>query len=363
MRILVLWAHHGSANLGLHALAEGTAALVRRAWPDADVEFQDYGKGSAPMPISRPRALAREWVTARHGLKDWLQTFDLVIDTRSGDSFSDIYGIRRLFGMGFVGELVHRANVPLILGPQTIGPFNTRLGSLLAQRSLQTARLTMSRDHLSAENAASLRLPVGVRSTDVVFALPPAQPATQRDVVLNISGLLWSEGPHVQSHLYRETIRTLYGKLKAAGRTVSLLAHVLDSPVSDNDVPAIRQFVAENAPDAEVVIPESLADVRGVLSNAQLVIGSRMHACLNSLSVGTPAIALAYSRKFSPLFSDLGWHHTIDLRSEANVVERVLTSLSDPGLADQVKQARANAEQRLQSAVCALKTVIPDESV
>ena len=48
------------------------------------------------------------------------------------------------------------------------------------------------------------------------------------------------------------------------------------------------------------------------------MIGSRMHACLNALSVGTPAIPLAYSRKFAPLLGDLGWAHVVDLRTQAS---------------------------------------------
>ena len=57
-----------------------------------------------------------------------------------------------------------------------------------------------------------------------------------------------------------------------------------------------------------------------------------MHACLNALSVGTPAIPLAYSRKFEPLLSDLGWSHTVDLRTTADPVDEVMRLLESPDL-------------------------------
>ena len=64
-----------------------------------------------------------------------------------------------------------------------------------------------------------------------------------------------------------------------------------------------------------------------MLAGASLVVGSRMHACLNALSVGTPAVPLAYSRKFAPLMADLGWEHVIDLRAETGGVGARVTSI------------------------------------
>lgn len=340
----MLWAHQDSANLGLHVLAEGTAALIKRVWPDAEVEFQDYGKGTAPMPISSPKSLVKEWATGNRGLKKWIQSFDVVIDTRSGDSFADLYGVRRLFGMGMVAELVRMARVPLILGPQTIGPFASAAGRTLGRRSLNIASAVMSRDSASTAHADKLGRPVDVESTDVVFALPRAPRTGERDVILNISGLLWTPGPHVDAAHYRQTVKDVYAGLLREGRTVSLLAHVLDSPVADNDVPAIREFAAAHAPGAEVLVPTSLTAVREWLASGSVVIGSRMHACLNALSSGTPAVPLAYSRKFAPLFQDLGWHHTVDLRTHPDPVSAVLAACADPGLERQVDAVLVRAE-------------------
>lgn len=361
MRVLVLWAHQGSANLGLHVLAEGTAALVKRVWPDSEIEFQDYGKGTAPMPISSPKSLAKEWVTGNRGLKKWIQSFDLVIDSRSGDSFADLYGVERLFGMGVVGELVHRAGVPLILGPQTIGPFVSVAGRALGRRSLRTASAVMSRDSTSAAHAGILGRPVDVQSTDVVFALPQPPREAKRDVILNISGLLWAPSPHVDSEHYRKTVAALYQELKRDGRSVSLVAHVLDSPVADNDIPAIQEFAAAHAPGAEVLIPSSLTHVRGLLAGGRVVIGSRMHACLNALSSGTPAVSLGYSRKFAPLFQDLGWNHTVDLRSDPDPVAAVLAACHDPGLDRQVDSVLARAEVLLAVAERSLESYFGDK--
>lgn len=356
MRVLILWAHASSPNLGIRALAGGCAELARRAWGNVQIEHAGYGcLGSSPIPIGHPRAVLREYIENKRGLRKWLRGFDAVLDTRSGDSFADIYGVHRLVAMSVIAEVAQQMDVPLILAPQTVGPFNTRRGSVLASRSLRTAQLTLVRDTESVNEVSRLRGGDQVLTTDVVFALPRPTPVSDRDVILNISGLLWSPGPHVDAEKYRHVVSCLYDRLKADGRQISLLAHVLDSPHPDNDVPAVRDFSERYAPDAEILVPGSLDEVRTIMAGAQLVIGSRMHACLNALSVGTPAVPLAYSRKFSPLLNDLGWRYTVDLRSSDDPASDVLHFAQAPGLATDLKQLRDLADHKVGSAVEALQ--------
>jgi len=364
MRILVLWADDASPNLGVRALGRGTAALASRVWPDAEVVFQNFGHRARELPFGRIRSLVKERVTGRLGMQRWLAGFDLAIDTRSGDSFADIYGLHRLAVMTAVAELAVQAGVPVVLGPQTIGPFTTRRGRMLARRSMRGAALVMARDAESARHAAALGRPAEVLATDVVFALPAPPAAPARDVLLNISGLLWNANPHLDHEGYRSVVSGVYRELTASGRRVSLLAHVLDSDNADNDIPAILEFAAVTAPDAEIVLPAGLDEVRAAVASANLVVASRMHACLNALSVGTPAIPLAYSRKFDPLLRDLGWQHTVDLRGGGSgnsvggvgdAVHRVMARLDTdlraevPAVVDRAHRALVPAEDALRA--------------
>ncbi len=358
MRVLILWADDKSSNLGVRALAEGSAALVRRVWPDALTAFQSYGPGDAPMRVGDPRALLREWATNRRGLRGWLKGFDLVVDTRAGDSFADIYGMRRLTTMSLLAEFARRVHVPVVMGPQTIGPFESRRGTLVGKYTLTKASAVMARDRISADSAASLGRAVDVLATDVVFALDVPAVPKRFDVLLNVSGLLWRGDAHVDSAAYRRTVGRLYDGLVADGRTVGLLAHVIGSDDPDNDVPAIRSFVADTGVDAEVVIPTSLTDVREIVAAAELVVGSRMHACLNALSVGTPAVPLAYSRKFAPLLDDLGWTHNVDLRSDADPASHALEITRDDSLVESANLVAKTAQDLLAPAENILRGVL-----
>jgi colanic acid/amylovoran biosynthesis protein len=357
MRVLVLWADDASPNLGVRALGSGTAELVRRVWPDAEITFQNYGRRVPQLPIGRVRSLVKERVLGSAGMQKWLAGFDLVIDTRSGDSFADIYGTRRLVVMSAVAEFATQAGVPVVLGPQTIGPFDSRSGRAIGRHSLRRSALVMARDSASAGHAGELGRIPDVLTTDVVFALPRPDVPKTRDVVLNVSGLLWFDNPHVDAASYRDTLGRLYRSLRTDGREVTLLAHVLDSDNPDSDIAAIRAFSASAAPDAEAVIPTGLDDVRTTVASAAVVIGSRMHACLNALSVGTPAIPLAYSRKFTPLLADLGWRHTVDLRTSDDPAAAVLRELASPDLQRDADAAVERAHETLGAAERALREV------
>jgi len=190
-----------------------------------------------------------------------------------------------------------------------------------------------------------------------VFALPVPEVAKSRDVVLNVSGLLWGENSHVSAQDYRRVVERLHHTLVAQGRSVSLLAHVLDSPNADNDVVALQHFARSAAPDAELLVPTGIDDVREIVASANVVIGSRMHACLNALSVGTPAVPLAYSRKFASLLSDLGWDYTVDLRDSHDPVPRVLRAVREAKPAE-VAQLTANARASLATATGALAELV-----
>lgn len=364
MRVLILWADDASPNLGVRALGRGSAELVRRIDPDAEIVFLNYGHRPQEVPIGSVRSLLRERVTGRLGMMKWFAGFDLAVDTRSGDSFADIYGVDRLAVMSTVAEFVTQAGVPVVLGPQTVGPFDTRRGRAIARHSIRRAASVMVRDSISSRYLDSIRLPADVDTTDVVFALPVPTVAKTRDVVVNVSGLLWQENPHVDAAAYRDTVRSLYRRLIDEGRRVTLLEHVLDSKNSgDNDAVAARALREEIGASLEVVTPAGLDEVRDTVASARVVIGSRMHACLNALSTGTPAIPLAYSRKFAPLLGDLGWEHTLDLRTDAKLVDKTL-ALAAPesvekltyeaeGLASRARSRLGIAEDALRELVAA----------
>lgn len=360
MRTLVAWAGDQSPNLGVRALAQGSADLLRSVWPDAEIEFMDFGQRPSTMPWGRVRSLVRERVTGRFGMMEWLDQFDVYWDTRSGDSFADIYGLDRHTKMGMVHDFAVQAGARAVLAPQTIGPFDTRRGRMLARRTLRRSSLVFARDPISARAASELGRPVDRLTSDLVFAISEPVVTTRRDVLLNVSGLLWGdENSHVDGESYRAAVREIIDGLLARGRSVTLLPHVIDSPFPDTDAPVTRRLVEEYDGRIDAFYPESLDDVRGAIGGAQLVIGARMHACLNALSTGVPALAMAYSRKFQPLMDELGWDAVVSLREDgASAAQRVLALADRDDLSERALAVRDRGREAMRSMAESLKGLL-----
>lgn len=340
MRVAVLWASDSSANLGVRALARGSGDLLRRVWPDVEIEYVDFGHRPNELRFGRKRSMIRERVTNQHGMMRWFRGFDLVWDTRSGDSFADIYGLDRHMKMSLMYEFAQQAGTPTVLAPQTIGPFRTRSGRVLARRNMKRSAIVYARDSVSAAAASKLRRPADRLTSDLVFGIEQPGPSAPSDVLLNVSGLLWNPNRHVDHAAYQESTRRMIDALLDAGRSVTLLPHVLDSADPDNDVPVARALHTEYHGRVDVKTAESLDEVRSIIANANLVIGARMHACLNALSTGTPAIALAYSRKFKPLLDGLDWPYMIPLNDRTDPVHRLLDMTRESDLAVRAAHAR-----------------------
>lgn len=358
-RVLVLWADELSSNLGVRALSQGAACLARRAWgDDTNVEFQSFEHGPLGTQLSG-KVVLKGTLTGSRLLKSEMARYDAVIDTGAGDSFTDIYGLKRLSIMFYTRHVARSAGVPVILAPQTIGPFDTMIGRTAARRTLRHAHTVMARDSTSMEFARQLGSEPDCLATDVVFALP--QPAAHgqngADIVLNVSGLLWNTDSHASKRAYQEMTRDLIKRLLEVKRSVTLMPHVIENPSVDNDMSAINDLSSEFGDALGLFVPNGLEEVRSFVSECQVVIGARMHACLNALSVGTPAVPLAYSRKFAPLLADIGWPHTIDLREDAaQIPGKVLALLDNSDLRSDAARVRSKAELRLGRAVSHLAT-------
>lgn len=363
MRVLVTWADSKSANMGVRAVAAGMAELARMAWgAETEVDFQNYVKGDSAITIGRKSMLADFW--RRSGpIAKKLRRYDVILDSGAGDGFTDIYGLkRRLSVMVYLSRKAHSLGIPIVMGPQTIGPFTTKIGRGRAKPYMDRCSAVISRDGASTAFAAELGHPVDVQSTDVVFALEGTDVAKSRDVILNVSGLLWFPNPHVDSNRYQEQVSDLVQILESRGRTITLLSHVTTPVSATDDLAAIYDLQRRLGSEREVLVPEDLSTAREHLATAQVVIGARMHACLNAISMGIPAIPWAYSRKFAPLLHDLGWTRVTDLRGSADTVDVTLDYLEPNELeaaAIDVDRVRRAARRKLVEAAEVMRSAVP----
>ncbi len=380
--VCLLGASLETGNQGVSALAASLVTIVREVLPDANVVLFIGSKspkthvlevGGRPVPVRivnfrmSPRARLHEqlfWILTlacitriiplpsirkriinSNTALTTLWRSDMVGEIRGGDSFSDIYGLKR-FMIGVIPSLIAiLLRKPPVLLPQTFGPYRSSLSKLVAKFILRSASGIMSRDregvHLVQEMLGSDKSGKRARfCPDVAFVMEsrvpypmgvsPPFPLENRGVIigLNVSGLLYNRGvehanPFGLKYDYRNFVRTLTLRLlEFPDVRVVFIPHTYGLPGQvDSDPEACRdvyESTLEKHP-GRVHLVEELHDqfrIKGVIGQCDFFVGSRMHSCIAALSQGIPTVAVAYSRKFIGVFDSIGvGNMVVDARS------------------------------------------------
>lgn len=258
-----------------------------------------------------------------------LLTCDMIFDFTQGDSFSDIYGTKRFLSWTKKKELIENLKKPLILGPQTYGPFDNEKNREYAIKVINGADLLIARDELSCEYLSKYCKKKIFVTTDVAFELPftLAKRSKKKKLSLgiNISGLLWNtsfEKTERKIELgvdYSEFIRSIMKKLINDNKyNIFLIPHV------EEDRHAIELIHSEFPQTVNVEMFKNPVEAKTFIAQMDCFVGSRMHATIAAFSAGVPTIPVSYSRKFEGLFYNLGYHHVVKLKmhsTESAVLE------------------------------------------
>ena len=374
MQICLLGASFDTGNLGVSALAESSIKIILNRWPDAEVVLLGMGStdGEHYLKLSGreirvrivrmrfcknvflrshfcvlllnaillkllPFRRFRNLLSAINPYVKTLVKTDKVFDITAGDSFSDIYGLRRFLIFGFLQKwLVTQYGKELILLPQTYGPCTRSITRFMAKSVLKRASVIYARD---SESVEYVRVLLGNHSIngklrfmpDVAFVLDSHEPETidvgsldnvrkEGSIVvgLNISGLLFNGG-YTQENMfglktnYRELIYSVVDYLMKDERLLVLLVPHVVAPCRavEDDPNACRQLygkLSEKYPDRIFLTrgEYNQNEIKYIIKLCDFFIGSRMHACIAALSQSIPAVGIAYSKKFQGVFESVG---------------------------------------------------------
>jgi len=421
VRVCLLGASFDTGNLGVNALAESTIQLLLDRWPQAEIVLlgtardpQEFCKviggrevriHSVPVRFSRrlflpyhffwfalygmlarllPWRAVRRKLFARNPYCRTLHEAHLAVDITGGDSFSDLYGMRR-FVLGFLRKwLVLLYGKPLVMMPQTYGPLNRRFSRGLARHILKRSSRIYSRDRAGLEYLDRLLGGAGVNGNvlfapDVAFVLNAREPSvldidgldrvrTKASTVvgLNVSGLIYYGGYEGGNEFgltvdYKELIDRIVALLLQEANTLMLLVpHVI--PVGgfranvENDLNACldvydrlspkypgRLFVARGCYDQ--------CEIKYVIGMCDFFVGTRMHSCIAALSQCIGAVGLAYSKKFAGVFETVGVGElVVDMRS-GNADEMIATVhgafVSRRAVSDRLRETIPSARRQI----------------
>jgi len=323
----LLWHSAQSGNLGVGALTLGNMAIVREVAQKAglDLRFTLLSmRANETAPIVGPevpiRTIDAKTMLSPSGYWTWLKDLDCVLDIGAGDSFADIYDWKRFAFMWLSKALAIVRKVPLVLSPQTIGPFTKTPYRQLASLVMNRSYAVVSRDDKSFVVAKELAPKANnLQAVDVAFVLPYESQAHLRGgsklrVGINASCLLMEDAVIGKnrfglSYNYADFTRQLIRALIDRGDVeVHLVTHCNSKRWADDDDNRYADILAAEFPGT-VRVPEFAgpSEAKSYISGLDFLVAGRMHACVGAYSSGTPVIPVAYSRKFDGLFGMLGY--------------------------------------------------------
>ena len=276
--------------------------------------------------------------TVLNKMKKKIKSCDLIIDITEGDSFSDIYGDEWFDGRTNIKLFVEKMGIPLILAPQTYGPYLKKQNELKAIKAIKGAYGIMTRDEQSYEVLNNKLHTDPVYTTDLAFWLPYKKDFQRKNnkkrIGLNVSRLLSQEGNEVGEKRfsltvnYQRYIEEIILSLSASEKNeLYLIPHVKGDH---------QQHIKlkEKYPSLNLIDPFSdPVEAKSFISTMDVFIGARMHGTIAAFTSGTPCIPTAYSPKFSGLFKGFGYDPIIDLTTmdTETAVKHTLSYIDDLG--------------------------------
>jgi len=251
------------------------------------------------------------------------QDADLVVAT-GGDVFASEYGHQSLLGHLAPLRAALALKKPIFFAAHSIGPFKTAQDrnafmevavkatgiSVREGRSyeylIQELKLPKSLVTLTADPAFLLTKPgdAWLGRVRPFFGVPTVRPL----VALNPSQAIcnWmqtDDGQHLR--VWCEVVRLILDEL---GASVILIPHVQELSPKNDDRVLCTAIMREFSFDPRVQIAGAdytASEFKGIISQCDMVVSERMHACIAGLSSGICTVAIGYSVKAEGILQDL----------------------------------------------------------
>ncbi|SMF57095.1 Uncharacterized conserved protein, partial [Alteromonadaceae bacterium Bs31] len=346
MQVVVAGAAPDTGNLGVSALCYSAVSKLNSLLPNLGINILDHGSGIRRGAYSLNDGTQLNLMGAKGSRRFFegsnfanirfctkylpvtqearlMRRASAIMDISGGDSFTDLYGKKRFTTITYPKLIALENNIPLVLLPQTYGPFESEEHRRLAEHIVRGASMAFARDCYSFE---VLKQMLGdsfdpvrhQQAVDVAFILPKSsdeilQQKNMLPVVesgreifgFNISGLVLNdpEGAKRQFNIsldyHQVVLKTLEHILENSDGLVYLVPHVL-APLGhfESDNQACETIKSALKPEYKervftVTGDYDQCDIKGVIAHCDWFCGTRMHSTIASLSSQVPTAAIA----------------------------------------------------------------------
>lgn len=219
---------------------------------------------------------------------------------------------------------------PVVMFPNSIGPFRTRIGRFLSRLALNRCDYILVREPVSFKIADSLKVrSPKILTSDIALLFsadhePPVEDFSKPalGVCPGVYSNTLSEAGirgYVQAHA-----RALDKAIEEYGFHVVFLPHYVTGFRHD-DLEISKLIVSQmrNADQARIVNVKTAGQFKALINNVDMLVSSKMHPAVMAASAYVPTVYVAYDHKQVGFFSSLGVDDGIVSISEVSY-ERLL---------------------------------------
>lgn len=347
-KIILTGASLNSGNKGVNALTRGQIMLILDKYGiNTEIAILSYtvnhvidniiiynGKEVIVKEIPcRLRSLietyAKSLTIGTNYIIEQIKSTHAVWDISEGDSFSDIYGLKRFIQHSLIKLSTIKLGKKLVIMPQTLGPFNRGLVKKIARKILNEADCVFVRDEISKKIAQEELLVIREMKyiPDMAFYMEPDKNISiykfveNKDAIkvgINVSALLYNGGYNGKNMFnlkvdYKNLVDTLIEEFaKVKGIEIILIPHVMTNDFEVEDDFRVCEKISKKLSERLDIKIKTIDkhyredELKAIISGCDFFIGSRMHACIGAISTKVPTAPIAYSRKFVGIWEKIG---------------------------------------------------------
>lgn len=246
-----------------------------------------------------------------------LSNLKCVAAINGGDGFSDIYGDDLFNYRNPYSFLAMKVKAPLIILPQTIGPFKEEHNRKIAKQIMEYASNVYVRDDKYTNELDNMGIKYELTRDLSAYMKPePWNIDIKPNAIgINVSGLAYSNrflDLAGQFDVYPELIDRLICHFRDIGHTVYIIPHAYgyyDPEENNDDMIACREAYAKLKDKSNVVLIDKdmiSPQIKYVISKMKFFCGTRMHANFAAIYTSVPVFGLSYSYKFEGAFNANG---------------------------------------------------------
>lgn len=259
-----------------------------------------FGKG---YNFGWPFSLFPKIIREKYGIVN-KDEIDLVIDA-SGFAYGDKWGAKLINDrLGKEIDYFKSKNVKVILLPQTFGSFENKSVAQVSKKIFEKVDVLMARDDVSFKYVKELgnfeNLTQFPDFTNLVkpVEVPKYEHLKGRACVIPNFQMI-KRGSAGEK--YTKTLAAAIENLELLNNKPYLLIHE-----GARDLELAQSVNKLLKTPVEIIDPQDALEIKSIISQASILIGSRFHGIVSALSTGVPVIAMGWSHKYEMLLQEYG---------------------------------------------------------